>query len=191
MHHSRNIQSDLVFDALNLNNRKSAHDSSMRVPSLAVFKPSALIFITDAKEPTDENRQKRPSKYARIREFVRRPKEQSRKTSQARIRTKLQKSIGVIKGVGMSKGERLQRRSGYAEKVSGVDAGSGSGSGSRIRRSAAVADATTTSTTTTATATTTTTTTAAVTERSIRSTSTFCAEKSKANTATTTVLYLQ
>ncbi|KAI0848372.1 hypothetical protein F5Y00DRAFT_238232 [Daldinia vernicosa] len=36
MHFPRNIPSDVVFDALNLNNRKSTHDSSMRVPSLAM-----------------------------------------------------------------------------------------------------------------------------------------------------------
>lgn len=174
---SRNIPSDVVFDALNLNKRKSAHDSFMRVPSLAVFKPPALIFITDAKEPNDGNRQKRSSKYARIREFVRRPKEQSRKTPQARIRNKLQKGIrGVIKGVGMSKGEGPRRRSGYAENASGA----GSGSGPNTRTSAAVADATPTTRMTTNTPATTT----------GRSTSTFSAEKSKANTAATTVLYL-
>ncbi|KAK6952396.1 hypothetical protein Daesc_006932 [Daldinia eschscholtzii] len=189
MHHSHNLPPDVVFDAFNLNRRKSAHDSLMRVPSLAVFKPSALIFITDGKESDDGNRRKRSSKYARIREFVHWPKEKSRKTSQGRIRNKLQKGIRVIKGVGVSKGEGSRRRSGYyAGKASGAGTGAGAGLGldssSKIRTSAAVADATTTSTSTT---TATSASTSRATGRSTdRSTSTSSAEKSKANTAKTT-----
>ncbi|OTB17022.1 hypothetical protein K445DRAFT_287074 [Daldinia sp. EC12] len=188
MHRSHNLPPDVVFDAFNLNRRKSAHDSLMRVPSLAVFKPSALIFITDGKESDDGNRRKRSSKYARIREFVHWPKEKSRKTSQGRIRNKLQKGIRVIKGVGVSKGEGSRRRSGYyAGKASGAGASAGLGldSSSKIRTSAAVADATTTSTSTT---TATSASTSRATGRSTgRSTSTSSAEKSKANTAKTTM----
>ncbi|OTA75851.1 hypothetical protein M434DRAFT_266712 [Hypoxylon sp. CO27-5] len=60
------------------------------MPSLAVLKRQALVFITDAKQPRNGNRQ-RSSNCTSIREFIRRPRDQIRKAGLARTRSRLQK----------------------------------------------------------------------------------------------------
>ncbi|KAI1100858.1 hypothetical protein F4804DRAFT_317741 [Jackrogersella minutella] len=71
------------------------------MPSLAVLKRSALVFITDAKEPRDGSRHhKSYNNYncgTNFRDFIRRPGGQIGKTDSARTRNRLRKSMKECK----------------------------------------------------------------------------------------------
>ncbi|KAI2464407.1 hypothetical protein F4781DRAFT_425559 [Annulohypoxylon bovei var. microspora] len=95
------------------------------MPSLAVLKRSALVFIKDAKEPRDGNRQKRSSHCTGIRRFIRRPRERIRKTYSTPARNKLKRGSRVIGEGGEEEEEREGSRP-WDVREDGVD-GEGEG----------------------------------------------------------------
>ncbi|KAI2634817.1 hypothetical protein GGS26DRAFT_525156 [Hypomontagnella submonticulosa] len=106
MQHTRGMPLEVSLDALN--GRKSIHDALTKMPSWALFKRPTMVFITDAKEPRNQrngNRQHRSSNCTGIRDIIRRPREQIRKT-QTRTRSRLQKGKSIVKDEGLEYSQR-------------------------------------------------------------------------------------
>ncbi|KAI6089273.1 hypothetical protein F4821DRAFT_276110 [Hypoxylon rubiginosum] len=129
----RGIPLDVTFDALN--GRSRLEDTFTKMPSLAVLRRSVQVFITDAKDPRGGDRQT-SSKCTGIRDLIRRPREQIRKTHQTRTQKRLRKSK-ALEAEGRRRRETNEKNSGAAGHENGDGNGDGdlgSGSGAADRR---------------------------------------------------------
>ncbi|KAI1088919.1 hypothetical protein F5B19DRAFT_485607 [Rostrohypoxylon terebratum] len=107
------------------------------MPSLAVLKRSALVFMKDAKELRDGSRQRGSTNCTGIRGFIRRPREKIRKTNSTRARNKLKKDnkkSGVQYGnvEGENENQRVEG-SGPSRRRGVGGVGVGDDDGGRVR----------------------------------------------------------
>ncbi|KAI1140865.1 hypothetical protein F5Y05DRAFT_289764 [Hypoxylon sp. FL0543] len=89
---SRGVPLDVTSDSTN--GRIPLQDAFNKMPSLATLKRSALVFITDAKQPRNGDQQS-SSNCTSIRELIRRPRRHLRKTNSTQTQNRSQKGSEV------------------------------------------------------------------------------------------------